>query len=91
MEELILHLVENTGARRRPGKVQEHLDKLKRFWRHEVLTLAKARKAVSYTEWPVPQYQRNLVFISYKAGVTSVDDRVQSPAVQLGLPDIGHR
>jgi predicted GIY-YIG superfamily endonuclease len=69
MEELILKLVENSGARHRPGKVQEYLDELKRFWRHEVLTLARARKATGYTEWPVPQYQRDLVFLSYKAGV----------------------
>ena len=85
MEELILNLVENTGARRRPSKVQEHLDELKRFWRHEVLTLAKVRKATGYTEWPVPQYQRDLVFLSYKAGVTSIEDRVKSPTALLGL------
>jgi excinuclease ABC subunit C len=71
MEELILNLVEKTGARRRPGKVQEYLDELKRFWRHEVLTLARIRKATGYMEWPVPQYQRDLLFLSYKAGVTS--------------------
>ena len=79
MEELILNLVENTGARRRPSKVQEHLDELKRFWRHEVLTLAKVRKATGCGEWPVPQYQRDLVFLSYRAGVTSIEDRVKSP------------
>ena len=78
MEELILKLVENTGARRRPSKVQEHLDELKRFWRHEVLTLAKVRKATGCTEWPVPQYQRDLVFLSYRAGVTSIEDHVKS-------------
>lgn len=71
MEELVLNLLENTGARSRPGKVQEHLDELKRFWRHEVLTLAKARKATGCGEWPVPQSLRDLVFLSYKAGVTS--------------------
>jgi hypothetical protein len=68
MEELILNLTENAGARRRSSKVQEHLDELKRFWRHEVLTLAKARKATGCGEWPVPQYQRDLVFLSYRAG-----------------------
>jgi excinuclease ABC subunit C len=68
-EELILKLVENTGARHRPARVQEHLDELKRFWRREVLTLAKARKTTGYTEWPVPQYERDLLFLSYKAGV----------------------
>ncbi len=86
MEELILTLVEKTGARRRPSKVQEHLDELKRFWRHEVLTLAKVRKATGYTDWPVPQYQRDLVFLSYKAGVTSIEDRVKSPTHRLVCP-----
>jgi excinuclease ABC subunit C len=68
MEELILNLVESTGARRRSGKVQEHLDELKRFWKHEVLTLARVRKATGCGEWPVPQYQRDFVFLSYRAG-----------------------
>src|SRR4030095_12425299 len=55
MEELILKLVENAGARRRRSKVQEHLDELKHFWRHEVLTLARVRKATGCRDWPVPQ------------------------------------
>jgi len=66
MEELILNLVENAGARRSPSKVQEYLDELKRFWRHEALTLAKARKATGCAEWPVPQFQRDLLFLSYR-------------------------
>ena len=73
MEELILKLVENTGARHRPTKVQEYLDEIKRFWRREILTLAKARKATGYTDWPVPQYQRDLLFLSYRAAVTSIE------------------
>jgi excinuclease ABC subunit C len=82
MEELVLKLLENSGARSRPGRVQEHLDEIKRFWRHEVLTLAKARKATGYTQWPVPQYQRDLLFLSYKAGVTSIEERVEwSPMI----------
>jgi hypothetical protein len=68
MEELVLNLVENSGARRRPRKVQEQLDELQRFWRHEVLTLAKARKGTGCGDWPVPQFLRDLVFLSYKAG-----------------------
>jgi len=85
MEELILDLVENTGARRRPKKVQEHLDELKRFWTHEVLTLAKVRKATGYTEWPVPQYLRDLLFLCYKAGVTSTEDHVKLPTALFRL------
>jgi excinuclease ABC subunit C len=86
IEELILKLVENTGARRRPSKVQEHLDELNRFWRHEVLTLAKVRKVTGCGEWPVPQYQRDLIFLSYRAAVTSIEDRVKlppAPALQI--------
>ena len=68
MEELIVRLVENLGARRRPRNTQEQLDQLKRFWRHEILTLAKARRAAACEEWPVPQHQRDLIFLSYRAG-----------------------
>jgi excinuclease ABC subunit C len=66
MEELVLTLVESAGARRSSSKVQEHLDELKRFWRREALTLAKARKATGCGDWPVPQEQRDLVFLSYR-------------------------
>lgn len=75
MEELVLTLVKNSGARRKSSKVQEHLDELKRFWKHEVLTLARIRKATGFSEWPVPQYQRDLVFLSYRECVTRAIDR----------------
>ena len=66
MEELTLSLLENAAARRTSGKVQEHLDELKRFWRREALTLARARKATGCNEWPISQQQRDLVFLSYR-------------------------
>ena len=66
MEELVLALVESRGARRSSSKVQEHFDELKRFWRREALTLAKARKATGCGDWPVSQEQRDLVFLSYR-------------------------
>jgi hypothetical protein len=75
MEELVLTLVKNSGARRKSSKIQEHLDELKRFWNHEVLKLARMRKATGFREWPVPQYQRDLVFLSYREGVTRAIDR----------------
>jgi hypothetical protein len=80
MEELILRLVDNTAARRRPSKIQEHLDELNRFWKREVLTLARARKSTGCGEWPVPQCQRDLVFLSYRAGAASSEDQVASPS-----------
>jgi hypothetical protein len=66
IEELILKLVENTGARLKRSKVQDHVDDLKRFWRQEVLTLRKVRKATGCSEWPVPQHQRDLIFLTYR-------------------------
>jgi predicted GIY-YIG superfamily endonuclease len=66
MEDLVLRLVEHAGARRSRTKVQEHLDYLKRFLKREVLTLARARKTIGCTEWPVPQHQRDLVFLTYR-------------------------
>ncbi len=72
IEELILNLTENAGARRRPSEIQELLDELKRFWRHEVLTLAKVRKTTGCTEWPVPQLRRDLVFLCHRAGVATL-------------------
>ena len=70
MEELILTLVESPGARRSAGKVQEYFDELRRFWRREALTLAKARRATGHEEWPVPQEKRDLVFVSYRESIS---------------------
>jgi len=69
LEELVLKLVDSPGARRNPSEVQEHLDALKRFWKHEVLTLTRARKSTGFAEWPVPQEQRDIVFLSHRAGI----------------------
>lgn len=80
MEELILRLVENAGARRKPAEVQEHLNEIKRFWRHEVLALARARQAVGCGDWPVPQLQRDLVFLSYRAGTSVTRSSSELPA-----------
>jgi hypothetical protein len=66
LEELVLNLTERAGARRSSSKVQEHLNELKRFWKREVLTLARAREVTGCPAWPVPQQQRDLVFLSYK-------------------------
>jgi len=73
LEELVLSLVENPGARSKSSEIQQHLDELKRFWKHEAVRLAKVRKATGFDEWPVPQHQRDLVFLSYRVGVASIE------------------
>jgi len=78
MEELVLSLADKSGARSRSAIVQEHLNELKRFWKHEVLPLAKARKATDCNDWPVPQLQRDLIFLSYRAnqaGLAAIKQR----------------
>ena len=66
LEELSLSLVENAAARARADLIQEDLNWLKHFWRHEALRLKKARTAVSYSDYPVPQKYRDFLFIEYR-------------------------
>ena len=65
-EDLVLSLVENAGARNAAGEIQEHLNALKRFWRHESLPLQRARTSTGFAEFPVPQRERDLIFLRYK-------------------------
>ena len=69
LEELVLKLIENAGARSRSKRVQEYLDELRRFWRREVLTLARVRVTTGCGDWPVPQEQRDLIFLKYRVGL----------------------
>jgi excinuclease ABC subunit C len=62
-ETLVLALVENAGARRKSEKIQDHLNSIKRFWRHEALPLRRAIEATNYPEFPVPQTIRDTLFI----------------------------
>jgi hypothetical protein len=67
MEQLVLALVENAGARRKGHEVQEHLNNLKRFWNHEAKPLAKARAAAAYESYPVLQKDRDIIFLKYRS------------------------
>ncbi len=66
LEELILALVENAAARKSREEIQERLDELLRFWRHEATPLNRARKATALTDYPVPQKERDLLFLRYR-------------------------
>lgn len=65
LEELILALVENAAARKRSKQIQECLNHLARFWRHEASRLAKVRKAIQYEPYPVKQKDRDHLFLQY--------------------------
>ena len=63
MEELILALVENAGARRQPKDIQKLLNGLKIFWRHESLSLRKVIRATQFEQYPVPQRERDVLYV----------------------------
>lgn len=63
LEKLVFALLENAGARRQKSDVEEHLKAVDRFWKHEARRLAKACKAAGYERYPVPQADRDLIFI----------------------------
>lgn len=68
LEQLSMALLENAGARRSAAEVEEHLRNLLRFWRHEAQPLHKARVRSGIPEWPVPQKQRDPLFLRARLG-----------------------
>ncbi len=64
VEELSLLLLERPTAIARSVETQEHLYAIRRFWRHEILPLKKARECVVWESYPVSQRDRDLLFIN---------------------------
>jgi excinuclease UvrABC nuclease subunit len=69
LEALAMRLVEHAGARARRAEVHEDLQAIARFFESEVCALARARAAVGYPTYPVPQRERDLLFARYRAAV----------------------
>lgn len=65
LEELILALVENAAARKSKNQIQQCLNDLARFWRHEASRLAQVRNALQYDRYPVAQRDRDQLFLEY--------------------------
>ena len=60
---LVLALTDKATARRDAPAVQEDIDALDRFYRHEALRLREARARGGENRWPVPQGERDALFI----------------------------
>jgi hypothetical protein len=60
---LVVALLDKPRARRDAAAVQADVDALERFYKHEALRLAEARRRVGETRWPVPQAERDALFI----------------------------
>lgn len=63
---LVLALVENAGARSRKRDVQGEFNQLKRFWKFEAVPLKRAIQASGYKAFPVPQKQRDFLFLDLR-------------------------
>lgn len=66
LERLALRLLEHAGARARRSEVQQDLRALGRFFDDEARPLALAVTATSYPTYPVPQRQRDRIFLEYR-------------------------
>jgi hypothetical protein len=78
LENLVLALVENAGARRKARDIQLHLNDLKRFWKHEASLLHRVRKKLGVQSYPVAQKERDFLFVKHR-----YDTTLQAKARQL--------
>lgn len=65
IEELSLLLLEKPSAVARSSETQEVLRQIRQFWRHEILKLKKAREHSNTLIYPIPQKDRDLLFIQF--------------------------
>lgn len=74
LSELLLTLLDKPAARRDARAVQDDLDALERFYRHEARRLREARELTSDARWPIPQEERDALFIRAR-GVRALRSR----------------
>jgi hypothetical protein len=67
LEQLSLRLLEHAGARARSAIIQADLRAVERFFDDEASTLAAAIAATGYVGYPVPQRDRDTLFLRYRA------------------------
>jgi excinuclease ABC subunit C len=63
LRSLTLALLENAGARAHATDVQVGLEALKAFWESEARPLFEARIRARFELYPVPQYDRDVLFV----------------------------
>ncbi|MBY0369164.1 GIY-YIG nuclease family protein [bacterium] len=63
LQTLFHRLLEHAGARAKSEEVQEGLEALALFWRQECLPLAEAIALVGFETYPVPQTERDPLFV----------------------------
>jgi hypothetical protein len=63
LEALALELLEHPGATARRAEIQEDLAAIAFFFEEEARALARAQAALGYGVYPVPQRERDLLFV----------------------------
>jgi excinuclease ABC subunit C len=69
LESLSLRLLEHAGARARSREVQDDLRAVRRFFDEEASALAAARTFTGYAGYPVPQRERDGLFLRYRQAI----------------------
>ena len=64
VSELSLLLLDRPSAVAKGRETEERLKTVRRFWKHEILTLRKAREHSRWEQYPVSQKDRDLIFIA---------------------------
>lgn len=86
VEELVMALVENAAARKAKKEIQEHLDHITRFWKHEAVLLKAACEAADYPAYPVRQAERDMIFLKYRNKKGEAAARPASPVKKAKAP-----
>jgi GIY-YIG catalytic domain len=91
LEQLSLALLEHAGARARRTEIQADLRAIERFFDEEASALAAAIAAAEYASYPVPQRERDLLFVRYRGTSTGPPEPPRSgrpgkPGAALGDP-----
>lgn len=74
LEELSLRLLDSAGARARGAAIEADLRALERFFRAEASTLAAAIAATRYVGYPVPQRDRDALFLRHRNATRALAD-----------------
>lgn len=82
LEELSLRLLDHAGARARGAATEADLRAVDRFFDAEASTLATAIATTGYVGYPVPQRDRDALFIRYRNATCSETNAVVSPTRQ---------
>jgi excinuclease ABC subunit C len=88
LERLCWRLLEHPAARARGREIQEDLRAIGRFFDEEACRLATAIAATGYPGYPVPQRDRDLLFLQYR-GVTPqtrASSRHSGPSARAATP-----